>query len=124
MCAALGLAPSTMHGYLNESREPKLSFFVKFAEIYPDIDIYWLITGSGEMVKIGHVKYEVLEKELASANLTIALYQKLDVVNEEKEKVSEDKDLLIKILEQNQQLIASLKGGRKQHVKIDSGAEK
>lgn len=82
MCRRIDVAPATMHGYLNENREPKLSFFQNFINAFPDVDINWLISGNGNIIRDNEYLIN-LEKQLNIVEDQLQVYKKLDRAMEE-----------------------------------------
>jgi transcriptional regulator with XRE-family HTH domain len=66
----------SLAGYINDGREPKLSFFGKILTRFTNINSDWLILGKGEMIKAQ--EYEFMEKELNQVREKLILYEKLE----------------------------------------------
>jgi hypothetical protein len=45
---------SRSNGYLSHTKSPTANVIKRIAEIYPDINLDWLLTGKGEMFKINY----------------------------------------------------------------------
>jgi len=82
MAATLGVKTSTMHTYIDNDggREPKHSFFVAFSEKFPNIDLVWLITGVGEMMKKDMSK---IEKKLMEAERELSHFKELNELKDQ-----------------------------------------
>lgn len=92
MCRRLDTPPTTMHGYLNENREPKLSFFQNFIKAFPDVDINWLISGNGNIIR--DTEYlSNLEKQYNIVEEQLEVYRKLSKANEQIEDLKKAKKL-------------------------------
>lgn len=83
---SLEIPAATMHGYINEDREPKLSFFQVFTDKFPDINIQWLISGNGNIFTQKEYIQEI-EEELQMVKEQLHLYRKMDTMREENEKL-------------------------------------
>ncbi len=66
----------SLAGYLNDGREPKLSFFQKLLDRFQNVNPDWLIRGNGQMLK----GYDLgkLNEELLEVKERLSLYQKLE----------------------------------------------
>lgn len=83
-------------GYLNDGREPKLSFFAKILSRFSTINADWLIQGKGPMLK-GY-DLDAIQKELSEVQEKLALYQKLERERENTQRIireAEKKGVLI-----------------------------
>lgn len=79
----LGIPKPTLHGYWNEGREPKLSFFESFANKFPEEDVEWLITGRSHLFDM-KADYETLQKKYHTVvDEELALYKRLDALMQE-----------------------------------------
>ncbi|RKR05326.1 helix-turn-helix protein [Flavobacterium sp. 90] len=64
----IGVQRSSMSHLLSGRNKPSLDFVMKILEVFPDVDLYWLLNGKGSFPKIeeevSKVKnYETLETE-------------------------------------------------------------
>jgi transcriptional regulator with XRE-family HTH domain len=79
----LGVPKGTLHGYWNEDREPKLSFFETFSEKFPEEDVQWLITGKSKVIELRASYEELNERYKNVVEEELTLYKRLDALTQE-----------------------------------------
>lgn len=69
----IGIQPSGMSHILSGRNNPSLDFVMKVMRRYPEINLYWLLNGEGEMYELGASKqFEMQAKKKPNAdNLTL-----------------------------------------------------
>lgn len=78
----IGVPQPTITSYLNDSREPGISFLLKIKNRYKNVNLNWIITGEGTMEKDSDKKYEELQnKYYTIVEEQLNLYRKLNQIN-------------------------------------------
>ena len=78
----IGVPQPTITSYLNDSREPGISFLMKIKNRYKDVNLNWIITGEGSMERDSDKRYEELrDKYYTIVEEQLNLYKKLNEVN-------------------------------------------
>lgn len=71
-----GVSPGAILDYINKDREPKLQFFHEFNKSFPQINLSWLITGTGNMyVNDGYITE--LETKINNIEEQLVVYKRL-----------------------------------------------
>jgi len=60
----VGVSRDTLNKMFSKGSDPKLHLLQKCLELFPNLNIEWLILGSGEMWKITEEKTTLLEQEM------------------------------------------------------------
>jgi DNA-binding XRE family transcriptional regulator len=66
----IGVQRSSMSHLLSGRNKPSLDFILKIIDIFPDVDLYWILNGSGSFPKINEEK--ILKKDTISEDLKSA----------------------------------------------------
>ncbi len=74
----IGVQPSNISHIISGRNKPSLDFILKVIETFPDISLDWLITGKGNMHKIG-----VEEQDKIQKNLEIKIEEKNESILEQ-----------------------------------------
>ncbi|MRX69980.1 Helix-turn-helix [Flavobacterium resistens] len=91
----IGVQRSSMSHLLSGRNKPSLDFVMKIIEVFPDVDIYWLLNGKGNFPKTNEdstLQFEVIseiEKTIppTSSNENFNTIDLFSEINPEKEKV-------------------------------------
>jgi transcriptional regulator with XRE-family HTH domain len=63
----IGVQRSSMSHLLSGRNKPSLDFILKIIDIFPEVDLYWILNGSGSFPKIN--KENILKKDTVSEDL-------------------------------------------------------
>lgn len=63
----IGVQRSSMSHLLSGRNKPSLDFILKIIDVFPDVDLYWILNGSGSFPKIN--KENILNKNTISEDL-------------------------------------------------------
>jgi DNA-binding XRE family transcriptional regulator len=63
----IGVQRSSMSHLLSGRNKPSLDFILKIIDIFPDVDLYWILNGSGSFPKIN--EENILKKDTISEDL-------------------------------------------------------
>jgi DNA-binding XRE family transcriptional regulator len=63
----IGVQRSSMSHLLSGRNKPSLDFILKIIDIFPDVDLYWILNGSGSFPKIN--EENILKKDTISEGL-------------------------------------------------------
>lgn len=63
----IGVQRSSMSHLLSGRNKPSLDFILKIIDVFPDVDLYWLLNGSGSFPKIN--EENILNKNTTSEDL-------------------------------------------------------
>jgi len=86
----LDINPSSISHLTSGRNKPSFDFLQKIVEKFPNVNIYWLLTGKGEILKneeINYVKQEDTEEEKKSTD-----------VNKNSDKIAKEKKEIEKII--------------------------
>lgn len=67
----IGVSRDTLNKMFAKGSDPKLHLLQKCLELYPNLNIEWLIMGNGEMWKIAEEKTSLLEEEIKEVKLEL-----------------------------------------------------
>ncbi len=67
----VGVSRDTLNKMFAKGSDPKLHLLQKCLELYPNLNIDWLILGKGEMWKITEEKTSLLEQEMKAVKLEL-----------------------------------------------------
>lgn len=78
-CRKVKAPNNSVHSYLNEGREPKITFLSKVKKAYPDVNLTWLLIGTGDMYENIDMKFYIdeLNKELNVVREKEELYKRI-----------------------------------------------
>lgn len=63
----IGVQRSSMSHLLSGRNKPSLDFILKIIDVFPDVDLYWILNGSGSFPKI--IEENILNKNTISEDL-------------------------------------------------------
>lgn len=63
----IGVQRSSMSHLLSGRNKPSLDFILKIIDVFPDVDLYWILNGSGSFPKIN--EENILKKDTISEDL-------------------------------------------------------
>jgi transcriptional regulator with XRE-family HTH domain len=61
----IGVQRSSMSHLLSGRNKPSLDFIIKVVEIFPDVDLYWILNGKGSFPKEENVQIKIEETKFA-----------------------------------------------------------
>ena len=67
----IGVQRSSLSHLLSGRNKPSLDFILKILEVFPDVDLYWILNGKGNFPKSENGVPTVLEIEKKSSSLPI-----------------------------------------------------
>ncbi len=67
----VGVSRDTLNKMFAKGSDPKLHLLQKCLELYPNLNIDWLILGKGDMWKITEEKTSLLEQEMKAVKLEL-----------------------------------------------------
>lgn len=67
----VGVSRDTLNKMFAKNSDPKLHLLQKCLELYPNLNIEWLILGKGDMWKITEEKTTLLEQEMKAVKLEL-----------------------------------------------------
>ena len=67
----VGVSRDTLNKMFAKGSDPKLHLLQKCLEVFPNLNIEWLILGKGEMWKITEEKTTLLEEEMKAVKLEL-----------------------------------------------------
>ena len=86
----IGVRPQTYEGWIENGRPPTPRIYATMVKVFPDVNLYWLLTGEGEMMRgVG-----VEESPSGSQNMDRALgwcLDELERLKAENERLVDDK---------------------------------
>ncbi|EAZ94476.1 putative DNA-binding protein [Flavobacteria bacterium BAL38] len=62
---------SSLSHLLSGRNKPSLDFIIKVIEVFPEVDLYWILNGKGNFPKSEIVAHSVLEIEKSTSSLPI-----------------------------------------------------
>ena len=62
---------SSLSHLLSGRNKPSLDFIIKVIEVFPEVDLYWILNGKGNFPKFEIVAHSVLEIEKSTSSLPI-----------------------------------------------------
>lgn len=65
----IGVQRSSLSHLLSGRNKPSLDFIMKIAEVFPEVDLYWILNGKGNFPKS-----DSIEKEILISDLTPSLF--------------------------------------------------
>lgn len=65
----IGVQRSSLSHLLSGRNKPSLDFIMKIVEVFPEVDLYWILNGKGYFPKS-----DSIEKEVLISNLTPSLF--------------------------------------------------
>lgn len=104
----IGVQRSSMSHLLSGRNKPSLDFVLKILEVFPEIDLYWILIGKGNFIKsddedvnlsseinpeITNVISPISDENIASENLLL----KINNTEEKEEKIQSQKNADFKI---------------------------
>ncbi len=60
----IGVQRSSLSHLLSGRNKPSLDFIMKIAEVFPEVDLYWILNGKGNFPKSDSIEKEVLISDL------------------------------------------------------------
>jgi transcriptional regulator with XRE-family HTH domain len=62
----IGVQRSSLSHLLSGRNKPSLDFIMKILEVFPEVDLYWILNGKGSFPKSSTEKSNVLQEEISS----------------------------------------------------------
>lgn len=59
----IGVQRSSLSHLLSGRNKPSLDFIMKIAEVFPEVDLYWILNGKGNFPKSDSIEKEILISE-------------------------------------------------------------
>ncbi|MFC4479826.1 helix-turn-helix domain-containing protein [Flavobacterium chungangensis] len=97
----IGVQRSSMSHLLSGRNKPSLDFVMKILEVFPDVDLYWILVGKGSFPKNNDENLEIPESPTpisSNENVGTDLFSSIEKNEEEKreiKKVSPSKNVTI-----------------------------
>ena len=63
---------SSLSHLLSGRNKPSLDFIIKVIEVFPEVDLYWILNGKGNFPKSENVAQTILEEEKNTSSLSLA----------------------------------------------------
>ncbi|KAF2337696.1 helix-turn-helix domain-containing protein [Flavobacterium nitrogenifigens] len=86
----IGVQRSSMSHLLSGRNKPSLDFVMKILEVFPDVDLYWILTGKGTFPKNNNEEVDETKKSspsiLSNQNMGNDLFSAIEISSEEEEK--------------------------------------
>ncbi len=86
----IGVQRSSMSHLLSGRNKPSLDFVMKILEVFPDVDLYWILIGRGTFPKGNNEEAIEIQKSsspiLSNQNMGNDLFSVMEINSEEEEK--------------------------------------
>ncbi|SCY41114.1 Helix-turn-helix domain-containing protein [Flavobacterium anhuiense] len=96
----IGVQRSSMSHLLSGRNKPSLDFVMKILEVFPDVDLYWILIGRGTFPKSNSEEAVETQKSsspiLSNQNVENDLFSVVEINSEEKEKRETKKSPVLK----------------------------
>lgn len=84
----IGVQRSSMSHLLSGRNKPSLDFVMKILEVFPDVDLYWILIGRGKFPRSNDdVVEETPQSPTPNQNLDTDLFSAIKVAEEEKREI-------------------------------------
>ncbi|MEN2488875.1 helix-turn-helix transcriptional regulator [Flavobacterium sp. B11] len=95
----IGVQRSSMSHLLSGRNKPSLDFVMKILEVFPDVDLYWILVGKGTFPKSNNEETTEIEKTsspiVSNQNMGNDLFSAIEI-NPEEEKIETKKSHVLK----------------------------
>ncbi|WP_281632648.1 helix-turn-helix domain-containing protein [Flavobacterium luteolum] len=95
----IGVQRSSMSHLLSGRNKPSLDFIMKILEVFPDVDLYWILIGKGTFPKSNNEESTEIEKTsspiVSNENMGNDLFSVVEI-NSEEEKIETKKSHVLK----------------------------
>ena len=95
----IGVQRSSMSHLLSGRNNPSLDFVMKILEVFPDVDLYWILIGKGTFPKSNNEESTEIEKTsspiVSNENMGNDLFSVIEI-NSEEEKIETKKSHVLK----------------------------
>lgn len=78
----IGVQRSSLSHLLSGRNKPSLDFIMKIVEVFPEVDLYWILNGKGNFPKSDSIEKEVL---ISDSTPSLFSENKTEVVKSEKQ---------------------------------------
>lgn len=96
----IGVQRSSMSHLLSGRNKPSLDFVMKILEVFPDVDLYWILMGKGTFPKSNTEEKVETQKSsssiLSNQNMSKDLFSTIEINSEEEEKRENKKSPVLK----------------------------
>ncbi|MBL0737969.1 helix-turn-helix transcriptional regulator [Flavobacterium sp. GN10] len=96
----IGVQRSSMSHLLSGRNKPSLDFVMKILEVFPDVDLYWILIGKGTFPKSNTEEKVETQKSsspiLSNQNMSKDLFSTIEINSEEEEKRENKKSPVLK----------------------------
>ncbi|KAF2338145.1 helix-turn-helix domain-containing protein [Flavobacterium tistrianum] len=86
----IGVQRSSMSHLLSGRNKPSLDFVMKILEVFPDIDLYWILIGRGTFPKSNNEEVPEIQKNsspiLSNQNIGNDLFSAIEINSEEEKR--------------------------------------
>ncbi|MDQ8013465.1 MAG: helix-turn-helix domain-containing protein [Flavobacterium nitrogenifigens] len=86
----IGVQRSSMSHLLSGRNKPSLDFVMKILEVFPDVDLYWILTGKGTFPKNNNEEVDETQKSspsiLSNQNMGNDLFSAIEISSEEEKR--------------------------------------
>ena len=72
----IGVQRSSLSHLLSGRNKPSLDFIMKILEVFPEVDLYWILNGKGSFPKSSTENSNVLESEFTNSSPTLSFENK------------------------------------------------
>jgi transcriptional regulator with XRE-family HTH domain len=86
----IGVQRSSMSHLLSGRNKPSLDFVMKILEVFPDVDLYWILIGKGSFPKNNDDNLEISESPTpisSNENMGTDLFSSIETNEEEKKEI-------------------------------------
>ena len=66
----IGVQRSSLSHLLSGRNKPSLDFIMKIAEVFPEVDLYWILNGKGNFPKSDSIEKEILISDLTPSHFS------------------------------------------------------
>lgn len=96
----IGVQRSSMSHLLSGRNKPSLDFVMKILEVFPDVDLYWILIGKGTFPKSNTEEKVETQKSsspiLSNQNMSKDLFSTIEINSEEEERRENKKSPVLK----------------------------
>ena len=93
----IGVQRSSMSHLLSGRNKPSLDFVMKILEVFPDVDLYWILIGKGSFPKNNDDNLEIPESSptpiASNENIGTDLFSSVETNEEEKKEIKKASSL-------------------------------
>ncbi|WP_343706521.1 helix-turn-helix transcriptional regulator [Flavobacterium sp.] len=94
----IGVQRSSMSHLLSGRNKPSLDFVMKILEVFPDVDLYWILIGRGTFPKINNEESVETQKSsspiLSNENMGNDLFSAIEINSEEEKRETKKNPVL------------------------------